>query len=191
MIIYSDLDGEIQYIENFIESPEELIKNLQNEVVFETENIMMFGKSVTVPRLIAWHGDEGIRYRYSGTDHLTKAWTPTLLKMRDTITKKLNLNFNAVLLNYYRDGHDYMSWHSDDEKEMGKNPNIVSISLGEDRIFEFKRKKETKPHLSIDLKSGSALIMSGALQEYFHHRLKKMPKRLGLRINLTFRLIKS
>lgn len=192
MILYQSIEeGKIQYFESFFESPEQFIANLQKEIVFESESIMMFGKSVTVPRLIAWHGDQGIQYRYSGTDHLTKPWTPALLKMRQEIETRLNLKFNAVLLNYYRDGHDHMSWHSDDEKEMGIAPTIASVSLGEERIFEFKRKKETSAMLSVDLKSGSLLIMDGRLQNHFHHRLKKMPKRLGVRINLTFRLIHS
>lgn len=189
MILYQDRDGEIQYFENFFDSPDLLLSKICSEVHFENESIIMFGKPVTVPRLVAWHGEPGIRYRYSGTDHIAKPWTPTLTKIREEIEFRLKQKFNAVLLNYYRDGHDYMSWHSDDEKEMGKNPTIVSISLGEERVFEFKRKNESRACLSIDLKNGSLLIMDGPLQNHFHHRLKKMPKRLGVRINLTFRLI--
>lgn len=190
MKIYQDVDGEIQYFEFFFTSPKILFLAIQDEIQFESENIMMFGKSVTVPRLVAWHGDPNISYRYSGTNHITKPWTPTLLKIKKEIEDKLNLQFNSVLLNFYRNGNDYMSWHSDDEKEMGPNPIIVSVSLGAERVFEFKRKKENKPCLAIDLKNGSLLIMKGSLQNHFHHRLKKMPKRQGMRINLTFRLIK-
>ena len=189
MIILNTELGRIDYHDQVVQSPEAFLKTLLQEIPFSSEQIMMFGKKVTVPRLVSWHGDPGIHYRYSGTDHVTLPWTPTLLKLKELAESHAQVSYNAVLLNLYRSGQDYMSWHADDEKELGINPVISSVSLGSERLFEFKKKLDKTPEISMVLKSGSLLVMSGALQSHYHHRLKKEAKINGIRINLTFRKI--
>jgi len=189
MIILNSALGRVDYVDQVVPDPEKFLKALLQEIPFASEQIMMFGKKVTVPRLVSWHGESGIHYRYSGTDHVTLPWTPTLLTLKELVEKSSGATYNAVLLNLYRSGQDYMSWHADDEKELGKNPTIASLSLGSERIFEFKKKLDKKPEISLILKSGSLLIMSGDLQTHYHHRLKKEAKINGIRINLTFRKI--
>ena len=95
-----------------------------------------------------------------------------------------------MLLNYYRDQRDSMGMHSDDEPELGSNPTIASVSLGEQRTLVLKHKfrKELKPvHLPLD--SGSLLLMKGATQHHWKHGINKESRPCGPRVNLTFRRI--
>tara|TARA_Y100000992_G_scaffold47173_1_gene27358 strand:- start:957 stop:1295 length:339 start_codon:yes stop_codon:yes gene_type:complete len=94
--------------------------------------------------------------------------------------------FNAILVNYYRDGKDSNDWHSDDEKELGAYPVIASISIGAERVFHL-RHKVTKQKLKMNLPHGSLLLMGAGVQEYWQHKLSKTSLQVGPRINLTLR----
>ena len=152
----------------------------------------MYGQRIAVPRLTAWFGDPRATYSYSGITMTPEAWTPLLLELKSLVEPKaLGTPFNSVLLNLYRDGNDSVSWHSDDEPELGTNPVIASVSLGQARTFRLKHKRDDSiPPVEIELTHGSLLVMSGALQHFWKHQLpKRKSKSLGPRINLTFRRI--
>lgn len=170
----------------------EIFNRLANDTLWRTESVNIWGKTFTQPRLIAWYGDEGKSYKYSGNLFKPLAWTPLLLAIKEQVEKTCDVEFNSVLLNYYRDSADSMGFHSDNEPELGETPNIASLSLGETRQFVFKHKykKELKP-IRINLDDGNLILMSGEIQKNWAHGIPKETKKCGPRINLTFRFIYS
>jgi alkylated DNA repair dioxygenase AlkB len=185
-------------------SPDEadiLFTKLKNELAWAQGEIYMFGKKVMEPRLSAWYGDEGKSYTYSGKLQHPLSWTADLLSLKNkiehttlpenTLLNNSKLQFNSVLANYYRNGNDSMGWHADDERELGQNPVIASVNLGETRRFLFRRKLDKTFKREIALTNGSLLIMAGAMQHFWQHAVPKEPKKVASRINLTFRWICS
>ncbi|MFS2187249.1 alpha-ketoglutarate-dependent dioxygenase AlkB [Mucilaginibacter sp. Mucisp84] len=166
-----------------------LFQYLKDEIQWKQETLVLYGKRVLTPRLTAWYGDEGIAYRYSGASFISLPWTSTLLEIKAKAEAFACTRFNSVLLNLYRDGNDSMSWHSDDEKELGTNPLIASVNFGEERRFDFKKKENPKIKHSIMLNNGSILVMKGDIQHNWQHQIAKSMKAKGTRINLTFRLV--
>lgn len=166
-----------------------LLQKLRDEVFWQQESIRIFGKSYAVPRLVAWVGDEGKAYRYSGISHDPLPWTATLSAIRQKIEAATGSHFNTVLLNWYRNGNDSMGWHADDEPELGSNPVIASLSLGETRMFRFRQTDNHRNSFGFPLENGSLLLMAGALQHHWQHCIPKSAKPMGDRINLTFRAI--
>jgi alkylated DNA repair dioxygenase AlkB len=116
-------------------------------------------------------------------------FTHALLEIKEQVEKVALVKFTSCLLNYYRDGKDSNGWHSDDEKELGKNPVIASVSLGAPRMFHFRNKKDKTLKHKLPLEHGSLLLMQGTTQHYWQHQLPKTAKNVGGRINLTFRVI--
>lgn len=167
-----------------------LMNALQEEIPWKQEHIKLFGKTHPTPRLTAWHGDEHCVYKYSGVVNQPFPWTPSLLTIKSRIESLSNgATFNCVLLNFYRDGSDKMGWHSDDEKELGPNPSIASVSFGATRRFDFKHKTEANNKCSIHLESGSLLLMQGDMQHHWLHQIPAQKRIQEPRINLTFRYI--
>jgi alkylated DNA repair dioxygenase AlkB len=162
---------------------------LLETIVWQSRSIKMFGKSIPIPRLTAWYADPGAIYRYSGLTEVPAAWTPELDEMRRNVAAHCEVGFNSVLANLYRDGSDSMGWHSDDERELGPEPIIASISFGEERRFEFRSRDARRDKLSILLEHGSLLVMKGETQANWMHRLPKSRHVTEPRINLTFRAI--
>jgi alkylated DNA repair dioxygenase AlkB len=186
-----DDQGEVYFLPSFLDHPEDWFNQLyknQNEIDWQQDEIKLFGKVHPLPRLQAWHGERGTVYSYSGLEMQPKAWTPILLKLKKLIDSKLDHKFNSCLLNLYRDGKDSNGPHSDNEKELGENPLIASLSLGEERLFRLMKKKEKKK-IDLLLPSGSLLVMKGPLQKHWKHTIPKSLRALGPRINLTFRTI--
>ena len=155
---------------------------------WQQEDIVMFGEHRRVPRLVAWHGDPGTAYTYSGTAHEPLPWTPTLQCIRDRVEALTSHSFNSVLLNRYRDGRDGMGWHADDERELGHEPAIASVSLGATRRFKLRHRRRRDAVATIDLAHGDLLLMAGATQHAYVHAVPKTTRAVGERINLTFRL---
>ena len=185
-------DGILIYRPDFI-GPDEaqvFLETLTKTIDWENHSIMMFGRLVPVPRKTAWYGDK--EYKYSGVLNIPLPWTKELYDLKEMSEEACETSFNSVLLNLYRDGNDHMGWHADDEKSLGENPVIASISFGEERKFGLKHRfdKTVKP-VSIKLGSGSLIIMKGEMQEYWHHRIHPTKKSKGARINLTFRNVIS
>jgi alkylated DNA repair dioxygenase AlkB len=166
-----------------------LFGDLREQIDWRQEEILMFGRRVAVPRLVAWHGDPGASYTYSGTEHHPCPWIPVLDVVRDRVAVLAGVDFNAVLLNLYRDGRDGMGWHADDEPELGRNPVIASVSLGAMRRFCLRHRRRKDLRLDVPLSHGSLLLMSGATQHYWVHALPKTAATVGERINLTFRRV--
>ena len=167
-----------------------LMNALQEEIPWKQEHIKLFGKTHPTPRLTAWHGDTHCVYKYSGVVNQPFPWTPSLITIKTRIESLSNgATFNCVLLNFYRDGSDKMGWHSDDEKELGPNPSIASVSFGATRRFDFKHKTEANNKFSIHLESGSLLLMQGDIQHHWLHQIPAQKRIQEPRINLTFRYI--
>ncbi len=166
-----------------------LFKELSDSIEWKQEIITIIGQKIPLPRLTAWYGDEGKSYSYSGITVHPLVWTPTLLKIKETIETVVPHHFNSVLLNFYRDGRDSVSWHSDDEPELGVNPVIASVSFGASRAFQFKHKTQPDLRTSIELTHGSLLVMQGTTQHFWKHQIPKTKRPIGGRINLTFRII--
>ena len=134
---------------------------LQQEITWKQEPIVIFGKQVMQPRLTAWYGDEGMSYRYSGITMQPERWTKSLLKIKERIEAIAGITFNSALLNQYRDGKDSMGWHRDNEKELGHNPVIGSVSFGATRKFVLRHYHDQSVKRSAELAHGSFLLMRG------------------------------
>ncbi len=177
-----------KYLDN--SSSDKLLETLLERNQWEREIFKIYGKSISAPRLTSWFSDPMVSYRYSGKKRIGKSFTPELFQLRQILNAHLNVHFNFVLANFYRDGKDYVGWHADDEPDLGTRPLIASISLGESRRFRV-RHNSRKVTESIDLVHGSLLIMRGQSQSHFKHCLAKTKRLVNSRINLTFRTIQS
>lgn len=187
-------DGEILFMRNFFTSSEakNYFELLQNNINWKQEEVKFYGKTFPVPRKTAWYGYEGFNYSYSGINCFPEIWTKELLEIKKEIEKFIpDEDFTSVLLNLYNNGNDKMGWHADDEKELGINPTIASVSLGETRRFDIKHKQNPELHYKFELTSGSLLVMRGALQHHWVHQIPAQKKIKDPRINLTFRTIKK
>jgi alkylated DNA repair dioxygenase AlkB len=184
-------DGELYLIRQFYAPPESdrLFTELMTDLAWQEEDIFIFGKWVKVPRLMCWYGDADAHYRYSGVDHAPLLWTAELQAIRGKVERQCRYRFNSVLANLYRDGRDSMGCHADNEKELGPNPVIASLSFGEERLFKLHHKKKRKASLDIMLGHGDLLLMAGAMQHHWLHALPKTKQLKKPRINLTFRRI--
>ena len=182
--------GELYLIKAFYGFHESdlLFKQLQSELDWQEEAIFIYGKWLKVPRLMYWYGDAEAAYRYSGVNHQPLPWTLVLQAVRERIAQRCECAFNSVLANLYRDGQDSMGCHADDEKEMGQNPVIASLSLGDERLFKLHH-KSGKEKLDIVLGHGDLLVMAGEMQHHWMHSVPKTKKAKSPRINLTFRKI--
>lgn len=152
--------------------------------------IWMFGKMLPIPRQQIWMGEPHCSYRYSGVMFNPEPWTSPLRTITEIVSQHTGCSFNCVLLNRYDDGGDHMGWHSDDELELGHDPAIASLSLGQSRRFDL-RHKELGCQLQLVLADGDLLLMAGQCQRFWQHALPKQSKADGIRYNLTFRYIAS
>ena len=166
-----------------------LFEALRDGVPWETHRLRLFGREVAAPRLSCWIGDPGARYRYSGVLFEPQPWPRVLWPLRTRLREELGVDFNSVLANRYRSGRDAMGWHRDDERELGRQPAIASVSLGAVRRFVLKSVRTPSRRLALDLPHGSLLVMRGDTQQLFRHALPRTAKPVGERINLTFRRI--
>ena len=184
--------GELQLIRDFLPGPvhRTLFEQLSANLAWEQTRIRMAGKLIPIPRLNAWYGEDGAAYRYSGTRFQALLWADPLIRIRELIEQRCGHSFNSVLANLYRDGQDSVAWHADDEPELGRDPFIASLSLGQQRRFQLKHRRDKSIHrIDIELPDNSLLLMGGALQHHWLHQVPKTRKPIGPRINLTFRWI--
>jgi alkylated DNA repair dioxygenase AlkB len=185
-----DQDGYAYLIDDFMgpHKATATLENLMQEVAWQQEHYVIYGKSVAAPRLVAWYGDPQAVYTYSGIAHEPLPWLPVLLQLKEQVESVCQHQFNSVLCNLYRNGQDSMGWHADKEPELGRSPYIASLTLGETRLFKFRHLK-TRETVDVVLKSGCLLAMGGELQYHWRHSLPKSAKANQPRINLTFRKI--
>ena len=185
---YEDLEIDLYQDKRLEEKKDLWFESCLHDLDWETGFITIFGKTHQIPRLQAWYADNKVEYTYSGKKLQRHNWNNLLLEIKEKIENITSFKFNSVLANLYRDGNDSMGLHSDDEKELGKNPVIASLSLGETREIYFKHKNK-KLNLIIPQASGQLIVMHGKTQEYWKHEIKKTKKIKKPRINLTFRNI--
>lgn len=186
------IDSDISYYSEIsLHKPSDnLLIELIRQTPWRQEQITIYGKTWPQPRLSAWYGDSQTSYRYSGISMDPLPWTPTLLAIKQSIETLAEQRFNSVLLNYYRNHRDSMGMHSDDERELGSEPVIASLSLGEERTFLLKHKsRKDLRTLKLPLPSGSLLLMKGPTQRYWKHGINKERVACRARVNLTFRTI--
>jgi alkylated DNA repair dioxygenase AlkB len=161
---------------------------LLNNIDWKNDEALIYGKHIITARKVAWYADKAFSYTYSGTTKEALIWTKELLDLKNIVEDLTKQTFNSCLLNLYHNGDEGMAWHSDDEKALGKNTCIASVSFGAERKFSFKHKR-TKESTSLILDHGSLLLMQGETQTNWLHRLPPTTKVKRARINLTFRTI--
>ncbi|MCO6164148.1 alpha-ketoglutarate-dependent dioxygenase AlkB [Flavobacterium sp. NRK F7] len=184
-------DAIFEYYPNFL-TPEKatlIFRKLLDETPWKQDTITIYGKNHLQPRLTALYGNEGKPYSYSNIVMQPHPWNPTLMFLKNEIEEHTQLSFTTVLLNLYRNENDSNGWHSDNEKELGRNPSIASLSLGEDRVFQLKHIEKKEIKQNIILTNGSLLVMKEGSQIYYKHQLPKASSPKRSRINLTFRTI--
>jgi len=182
----------LEYRENFLhkEEADRLKDHLLHTTTWEQHTQKMYDKEVLTPRLTAWYGDTDESYEAADQNASRRnPWTPELLFLKNKIEQEFGYQFNGVLLNLYRDNHDSVAWHRDKESRYGKRPVIASVSLGQTRNFDFRKKDHHQSKYSLPLPHGSLLIMKGDLQENWEHRIAKSTRPMQERINLTFRFL--
>ena len=183
-------DSEIQYVANAFTAREadRLFQSLLDAIPWRTATLTIAGQKRPLPRLQCWMADQGRSYSYSGLKLSPHPWNPDVLRIKARLEQLCEHSFNSVLLNYYRGGSDSVSWHADDETELGPNPIVASVSLGAQRTLEFKPKFNlTTPKKQIVLGSGSILIMGKTIQNNWLHQLPKISGTIHPRLSLTFR----
>jgi alkylated DNA repair dioxygenase AlkB len=183
------ISPDIAFYPNFLDLTyaQNLFGLLVSSTPWRQDTIVLFGKPVLQPRLVAFYADEGVRYAYSGHNLPQTNWTQELIALKANIEDFCDHSFNSVLCNLYRTGDDSMGWHSDDEKSLGRKPYITSVSLGEDRTILFRNKKQKCPSQKLVLTHGSLLVMRGSCQHDYQHCIPKTKQTIGPRVNLTFR----
>ena len=183
-------DGKVNYYGKVLAFGEadQYFDLLMQNILWENDEVVIFGKHIVTKRKAAWYGDSGYLYTYSNTTKKALAWTKELSDLKQMVEELAGAKFNSCLLNLYHNGSEGMGWHSDDEKSLGKNNTIASLSFGAERKFSFKH-KHTKQTVSIVLEHGSLLIMKDTTQANWLHSLPKSKDVTRPRINLTFRTI--
>lgn len=184
--------SDIRYFSNFLNSQkaDSYFQSLRKNVKWQQDDIKIFGKTYAQPRLTALFANNGKPYSYSNITMQAHEFTPEILEIKKHIETKTDVKFTTCLLNLYRDGNDSNGWHADNEKELGINPVIASITLGQERFFHLKHRTQKELKHKLLLEHGSLLVMQGETQHYWLHQIAKTKKPIGERINLTFRVIK-
>jgi alkylated DNA repair dioxygenase AlkB len=187
-------DGaDVQFVPQYI-SPEEadaLFAALESMPGWRQDQIRIYGKSHPLPRLHRWFADSNQPYRWSGIDMRPEPFPSSLSSVLLRLENESGVKFNTALANLYRSGMDGVSWHSDDEPDLGPHPVIASLSLGATRRFILRKKQDRSAIISFDLTHGSLLWMRGRTQELWEHSIPKIKRTVGTRINLTFRVIRA
>lgn len=185
-------DAVVTYYPNFfpMEEASRYFSALKQSVPWRQDDITVFGKTYAQPRLTALFGNNGKTYSYANITMHPSPFQGALLEIKQKVDTVIGEVFTTCLLNLYRDGRDSNGWHADDEKELGTNPTIASISFGQERYFHLRHKNDKKLKHKILLEHGSLLLMSGETQHHWQHQIPKTAKQIGERINLTFRIIK-
>lgn len=182
VVLFSDCFG--------VEESAHILNPLLSEIHWQQDYLTFYGREIALPRLTAWYGDRGRNYTYSHISMKPHPWTDLLLTIKARVESVSGAEYNSVLLNLYRSGADGVSWHQDNEPELGDEPVIASASFGATRIFQMKHlTKKDIARVDIPLFDGSLLVMRGPTQKFWQHRIPKTQKPVGARVNLTFRQI--
>lgn len=184
-------DADVIYYPHFFNQNDSdlYFNSLLKNICWQEDTIKVFGKTYLQPRLTAFYADNSKTYKYSNITMKPNLFDNELLTIKNSIEKKLKIKFTSCLANLYRDGKDSNGWHADNEKELGENPIIASLSFGAERVFHFKHRHKKELKKKLILKHGSLLLMKGETQHNWLHQIPKTKKNIGKRINLTFRII--
>ena len=184
------VDADVQFYPNWLDvtAADMFFAQLKDNLSWSQDYIRIYGRDVKIPRLQSWMGDPDATYTYSGLKMHPLPWSEPIISIKRDCEKITGNVFNSVLANWYRDGQDSMGMHSDDEPELGTQPVIASVTLGEPRKFIFKHKYAGIKQ-DLVLEHGSLLVMRGTTQQYWQHGINKTKRRIDDRINLTFRHI--
>ena len=184
-------DAVFEFYPNFFNKEEAdlLYEKILAETPWQQDDITIFGKKIAQPRLTCLFGNEGKPYSYSGITMQPNPWNTTLIYIKDKIEQTAEKNFTTVLANLYRNEKDSNGWHADNEKELGRNPIIASVSFGEERKFQLKHNTNPEAKITLNLNHGSLLLMKEGSQVYYKHQIPKATQPKKARINLTFRTI--
>ena len=183
-------EGTVQYYGKVMQKlvADDYSEKLMQNIAWENDQAIIFGRQITTKRKVAWYGDQGYEYTYSNVNRYALPWTVELLELRQRVQQLTGERFNSCLLNLYHTGEEGMAWHSDDETDLKKNSAIASLSFGAERKFAFKH-KQSKEKVELYLEHGSLLVMKDTTQSHWLHRLPPTKKLTTARINLTFRTI--
>lgn len=184
-------DAVFEFYPNFFlnEEADILFEKLRLETPWQHDEITIFGKKILQPRLTCLFGNEGKPYSYSGLTMQPHPWNSTIMHIKNEVEANCNENFTTVLANLYRNEKDSNGWHADNERELGRNPIIASVSFGEERKFQLKHISDNNIKLSLNLTHGSLLLMKEGSQIHYKHQIPKASQPKNNRINLTFRTI--
>ena len=183
-------EGTVQYYGKVMQEldADDYFEKLMQNIAWENDQAIIFGRQITTKRKVAWYGDQGYEYTYSNVNRYALPWTLELLELRQRVEQLTGERFNSCLLNLYHTGEEGMAWHSDDETDLKKNGAIASLSFGAERKFAFKH-KQSKEKVELYLEHGSLLVMKDTTQSHWLHCLPPTKKVSTARINLTFRTI--
>jgi len=183
-------DGTVKYFGKIMSHEKALLylERLLEDIPWKNDEAFIFGKHFITKRKVAWYGDSNFTYTYSNSTKHALPWNKELLELKTLAEKLTETKYNSCLLNLYHNGEEGMAYHSDDEKTLGKNTSIASLSFGAERRFLFKH-KTTKDKVTLELEHGSLLLMAGVTQTHWLHRLPTTKKVHKPRVNLTFRQI--
>ncbi|TSJ40273.1 alpha-ketoglutarate-dependent dioxygenase AlkB [Mucilaginibacter corticis] len=181
-------DGIVNYYGKVMDIAEanKYLDILLDTIQWKNDEAIIFGRHIVTKRKVAWYGDAGYSYTYSNTTKQALNWTKELLELKALAERLTGQEYNSCLLNLYHTGDEGMAWHSDDEKSLGKDTSIASLSFGAERKFALKHRVSKEP-VSLILENGSLLVMKGATQTNWLHSLPKSKKIITPRVNLTFR----
>lgn len=185
-------DADIRYYPNFFSFDEatHYFRVLRERIPWQQDKIKVFGKTFPQPRLTSLYGNNEKPYTYSNITMFPNMLEGELQEIKEKVDEKVGEIFTTCLLNLYRNGQDSNGWHADDEKELGPNPTIASVSFGQERYFRLRHKNDKSQKHKILLEHGSLLLMQGTTQHHWEHQIPKTSKKIGERINLTFRIIR-
>ena len=183
--------GELYYYPHWLTAEEAAacFQALQTEIPWQQQQIKMFGKLLPEPRLTAWLGTPEAVYTYSGVARHPLPFTPLLLSLKQRAEHITGATFNSALCNYYRNGHDSMGWHRDNERTLGADPVIASLSFGAIRPFKVRHYATKQPIITLLPASGSLIVMAGTMQQHWEHSLPRRTSPFAARINITFRKV--
>lgn len=190
-VVFDLPDASVEYFPQLFDAAksEALFGQLYRDIPWQQDDITVFGKTHPQPRLTALFGNEGRQYSYSNIVMQPHPWNALLTFIKEAVETVTGEKFTTVLLNLYRDGKDSNGWHADNEKELGRNPVIASVSFGAERMFHLQHNLIKESKQKILLQHGSLLLMKGTTQHYWKHQVPKTATPIGPRINLTFRSI--
>ncbi len=184
-------DGVVEVHPGFFtaEESDKLFARLLSNIQWQQDSMKFYGKQINLPRLTAWYGNNLKDYSYSGIDMNARPWTDDLLFIKQRVEQQAGMEFTSVLLNLYRHGNDSVSWHRDNEKVLRVNPVIASVSFGATRTFKFRHVDDHRLIRSVELSSGTYILMKGQTQHKWEHTIPKTSKPVDPRISLTFRIL--